>query len=233
MRGISSKLTAGQVAPACLPALALQTFAAAAFMVFALLHAPALRADGVDILEARLEQTEDGLVLQAEFAFDFNSRLEQVVANGVPLYFVTEFVLTRPRWYWFDEKTVAKRRQTRLSYHALSRHYRLSGGLLQQNFATLGEALAVLRRLRNWQVLERGSPLADTEYQAEVRMRLDLTLLPKPFQVNALTNREWHLESDWKRFVWRPAAAPSGPAAAPESPAGPQPADRRDEGAQK
>ena len=228
MRGTFSKLTAGLATPARSAVIALQLFAAAALILLTLSHATASRADGVEILEARLEQTDDGVVLQAEFAFDFNARLEQVVANGVPLYFVTEFVLTRPRWYWFDEKTVAKRRQTRLSYHALSRHYRLSSGLLQQNFATLGEALAVLRRLRNWQVIERGVPLADGEYQAEVRMRLDLTLLPKPFQLNALTNREWHLESDWKRFGWRPAAAP-----ALEAPVGTQPADRRDEGASK
>lgn len=191
-----------------------------------LLCATSARADGIEVLEARLEQTEEGVVLNADFAFDFNPRLEQVVANGVPLYFIVEFGLTRPRWYWFDDKTASKRLQTRLSYHALSRHYRLSTGLLQQSYATLAEALAVLRRVRNWLVLERGVMLADAEYQAEVRMRLDLTLLPKPFQVNALTSREWHLESDWKRFAWRPGLAPLLPATPALAPA---PADRREE----
>jgi hypothetical protein len=187
------------------------------------------RADEIEIREARLEQNEDGLALSADFAFDFNARLEQAVTNGVPLYFVVEFELTQPRWYWFDEKTATKRLQTRLSYHALSRHYRLSTGLLQQNYASLGEALAVLRRIRGWQVLERAAPLADNTYQAAVRMRLDLTLLPKPFQVNALTSREWHLDSDWKRFNWRPAPAGSASPAA----VSPAPAEKRDEGASR
>lgn len=185
-----------------------------------LLGAHAALADDIELLEARLEQTEDGVVLNADFAFDFNPRLEQAVTNGVPLYFVVEFELTQPRWYWFDERTATRRLQTRLSYHALSRHYRLSTGLLQQNYASLGEALAVLRRVRNWVVLDKGMALSDANYQAALRMRLDLSLLPKPFQVNALTSREWHLESEWKRFGWRPGASPSSSASPP--------ADRRE-----
>lgn len=194
-------------------------------------------ADDIELLEARLEQVDEGVALNADFAFDFNARLEQAVTNGVPLYFVVEFELTQPRWYWFDEKTAIRRRQTRLSYHALSRHFRLSTGLLQQNYASLGEALAVLRRVRNWVVLDRGTPLSDSNYQAAVRMRLDLSLLPKPFQVNALTSREWHLESEWRRFSWRPAQVPApNPAPAPGVPVQAPvvaPPDRRDEGQPK
>ena len=34
-------------------------------------------------------------------------------------------------------------------------------------------------------------------------MRLDTALLPKPFQLSALTSRELHLESAWRRFIVR------------------------------
>lgn len=187
-------------------------------LVAVLLMTPVARADDIEIREPRLEQTDDGLVLSADFSFDFNTRLENLVTNGVPLYFVVEFELSQPRWYWFDEKTASGRLQTRLSYHALSRHYRLSTGLLQQNYATLAEALSVLRRVRHWQVLDRSVALGDASYQAAVRMRLDLTLLPKPFQVSALTSREWHLESDWMRFAWRPVRDNAGPPTSPSAP---------------
>lgn len=186
-------------------------------------------ADDIELLEARLEQTEDGTVLNADFAFDFNARLEQAVTNGVPLYFVVEVELTQPRWYWFDDKTASRRLQTRLSYHALSRHFRLSTGPLQQNYSTLGEALAVLRRVRNLQVLDKNAPLADARYQVAVRMRLDLSLLPKPFQVNALTSREWHLESEWRRFSWRPGPS-IGPAPTSSPAVGSVAADKREAG---
>ncbi len=169
------------------------------------------RANEIEVRDANLRATDEGLVLNAEFGFQITPRLAEAVENGVPLYFELEFELTRSRWYWFDEKAVAKRMQVRLSYHALSRQYRLSTGLLQRSFATLEEALDVLRRLRNWLVVDRTVSLADATYEAAIRMRLDTTLLPKPFQLSALTNREWNLESPWKRFTFRPPQQPPAP----------------------
>ena len=182
----------------------------------------AARAEEIEIRNAQLLAVEEGFTLNADFAFDFAPRLAEMVANGVPLYFLVEFELTRPRWWWFDEKAAAKRIQLRLSYHALSRHYRLSTGVLQQQFATLDEALNVLRRLRSWQVIDRPVVLADANYEAAVRMRLDTTLLPKPFQLSALTSRELTLESSWRRFTFRPPPAPA-PAETPD----PKEADTR------
>jgi hypothetical protein len=189
----------------------------------------AARADDIDVLDARLAASEEGLLLSADFAFDFNPRLSEAVANGVPLYFIVEFELTRPRWYWFDENAVSRSTQLRLSYHALSRQYRLSTGPLHQNFSTLDEALDVLRRLRNWQVLDRSVALSGSSYEAAVRIRLDQAQLPRPLQLSALTNRELRLESSWKRFIFLPpraaAAAPvAAPAAAPVPAATPAPA---------
>jgi len=173
------------------------------------------RADDIEVIDARLAASEEGLLLSADFAFEFNSRLSEAVANGVPLYFVIEFELTRPRWYWFDENAVSRRTQLRLSYHALSRQHRVSTGPLHQNFSSLDDALDVMRRLRNWQVLERSVTLGGASYEAAVRMRLDPAQLPKPLQLSALTNRELRLESPWKRFIFLPPRTTSTPPGAP------------------
>ena len=162
----------------------------------------AARADDIEVRGVALRATEEGLVLDADFAFDLTPRLAEVVANGVPIYFRVEFELIRRRWYWFDDTTAVRRLQVRLSYHALSRQYRLSTGLLQQNFSTLEEALNVLKRVRNWLVVERSVPLAG-DYEAALRMRHDVSLLPKPFQLSALTARDLHLDSAWYRFTVR------------------------------
>jgi hypothetical protein len=172
-------------------------------------------ADEIEVIDARLSAAEEGAILAADFAFELGPRLAEVVTNGVPLYFVVEFELTRPRWYWFDEKTAAKRLQLRLSYHPLSRQYRLSTGVLQQNYPTLEDALKVLRRVRNWLVVDRSVGLAEANYDAAVRMRLDVALLPKPFQLSAITSRELNLESPWRRFIFRPPAMLAAPAPAP------------------
>ena len=166
-------------------------------------------ANEVEVQAASLESVEDGLVLNADFDFELNQRLEEIVASGVPLYFRVDFELTRPRWYWLDEKAVSRQLQLRLSYHALSRHYRLSTGTLQQNFPSLGEALNVLKRVRNWLVADRTTTFSDADYQAAVRMRLDAGMLPRPFQLSALTSRELQLESAWKRFTVRPRQLPA------------------------
>jgi Domain of unknown function (DUF4390) len=176
------------------------------------------RADEIDVVDARLAASEEGLLLSADFAFEFNPRLQEAVANGVPLHFVVEFELTRPRWWWFDENTASRHTQWRLSYHALSRQYQLSSGALHQNFGTLEEALEVMRRLRNWLVLERSVQLTGSQYEVAVRMRLDTAQLPRPLQVSAITNRELRLDSPWKRFIFlppKPPAVPNPPAPAP------------------
>jgi len=38
-------------------------------------------------------------------------------------------------------------------------------------------------------------------YEAAIRMRLDVSQLPKPFQINALASRDWNLSSEWFRWT--------------------------------
>lgn len=178
------------------------------------------RADEIDVVDARLAASEEGLLLSADFAFDFSARLQEAVANGVPLHFVVEFEMSRPRWWWFDEDTASRQTQWRLSYHALSRQYRLSSGALHQYFATLEEALEVMRRLRNWLVLERSVQLRGSQYEVAVRMRLDTAQLPRPLQVSALTSRELRLESSWRHFLYLPPNPPAGAPPTREAPEG-------------
>ena len=165
---------------------------------------PDVRADEIEVRDVHLRKVDEGMALNVDFGFELTPRLVDVVANGVPLYFQVDFELTRRRWYWFDDVAAARSMHLRLSYHALSRQYRLSTGALQQSFSTLEEAVDVLKAVRNWLVVDGSASLGATEYEAAVRMRLDTTLLPKPFQLSALARRDLHLESPWKRFIVRP-----------------------------
>ncbi|HEX7053875.1 MAG TPA: DUF4390 domain-containing protein [Burkholderiales bacterium] len=167
----------------------------------ALLLGSLARANEIAVTDARLRAVEQGLVLDADFAFELTPRLAEALANGVPLYFRVDFALTRSRWYWWDETAAERDLQIRLSYHALSRHYRVAVGELQRSFAALDEALDALHHLRGWLVVERTVTLADADYEAALRMRLDTGLLPKPFQLSALTSADLNLESPWHRFV--------------------------------
>ena len=113
----------------------------------------ASQAAEIDLRGIQITPAEDGgLVLATDLAFDFSPRLEEAVGKGLTLHFVAEFELARPRWYWFDERVIQIRQTGRLTYHALTRQYRLSTGALHQSFSSLDEALRSLSRIRNWQI---------------------------------------------------------------------------------
>jgi hypothetical protein len=161
----------------------------------------AARASDIVADNAQLVSGGDGAYsLSADFTTSLNRRLEQAVSKGVVLYFVADFELTRPLWYWFDQAVVRRSKTFQLSYHALARQYRLSSGALHQSFYSLDDALRVLSHLRHWQVIEKGEIVSDVEYVARTRLRLDPSLMAKTFQVSALSNRDWNQSSDW--LVW-------------------------------
>ncbi len=163
--------------------------------------APA-HAEGIAVKSATLEAVDDGWQLDAEFDIQFSPRLEEAVNRGVPLYFVVEFELSRPRWYWFDEKPVQFSQTYKISYTPLLRQYRLSVGSVYQNFTSFEEVTRVLSRPRGLHVADPGAVVGkNSAYQASIRMRLDTAQLPKPFQLNAIASRDWTLASDWSRWT--------------------------------
>jgi hypothetical protein len=166
----------------------------------------AARASDIVAESARLIAGEDGYSLDADFTVDLGRRLREAVNKGIALYFTADFELTRSRWYWFDQTVAQSSKTFQLSYHALTRQYRLSSGALHQSFYTLEDALQVLARPRRWQVVEKDEIEEDVDYVAGVRLRLDPSLMPKTFQVNALSNRDWSQASDWLR--WNFSVAP-------------------------
>ncbi|ACR30467.1 DUF4390 domain-containing protein [Burkholderia glumae] len=161
-----------------------------------------VHAETINVQRASLQADGSGWALDARFEFELNANLEDAVNKGIPLYFTTDFELSRARWYWFDEQPVSVSQTIRLSFQPLTREYRVSTGGLQLGFPTLKEALAVVQHVTSWHVIDRSQVQAGETYTASVRMQLDTALMPKPFQVDAVNNRDWSLVSEWKRFTF-------------------------------
>jgi hypothetical protein len=161
--------------------------------------APARADERIGVIAVALEPIPGGgAALNATFEFEMPQTLEEAVQKGIAVYFNIEFELFRKRWYWLDRKISASTLTYRLSYSPLTRQFRLARGGLSQSFDSLEEALGLLKSVRQWKVIEPGVLQPRDSYEAQVRMRLDVTQLPKPFQVNAITSREWNLASDWR-----------------------------------
>ena len=161
-------------------------------------------AEGIKIKSLELERVENDWLLNAAFQIELSPGLEDAVQKGVVLYFQTEFELTRSRWYWFEEKPAFAQRQTRLSYQPLTQQYRISSEGFTFSAKTISEALQAAGTIGGWRVIDNGQLDTSKSYTAGLRMTLDLSKLPKPFQVNALNNRDWNVSSDWLRFPFSP-----------------------------
>jgi hypothetical protein len=173
-------------------------------LVLTLAWAVSARADGISVISAELQPTDEGYVLDAAFDINFSPTLEDALNRGVVMTFLLEFELTRSRWYWLDEKIAQVENSWKFSYNALTRQYRLSVGSLYQNFDRFEDAKRVLSRVRSLSVADKGALKQGATYDAAVRLRLDVTKLPKPFQINALASREWNLSSEWQKFHFTP-----------------------------
>lgn len=161
-------------------------------------------ADGINPVRANVVAGKDGYRLDAEFDIRFSPGLEEAVNRGVALFFVVEFELSKPRWYWFDEKPVQLSRTYKITYTPLLRQYRLSSGAAYQNFTRFEDVVGALAHVRGWPVADAGALRRQGDYQAAIRMRLDTTQLPKPFQLNAVASSDWNLASDWYRWTVNP-----------------------------
>lgn len=165
----------------------------------------------ITIRNPQITSGDDGYSLAAEVGVDLSGKLEEALTRGVPLYFVQEFEMSRPRWYWIEDKRFTKSQTVRLYYHALTRQYRIgagggSGGGVHQAFASLEEALRYLVHARNWPILDKadvGSLKPGESYQAIFRVRLDSAQLPRPLQISVLFAKDWELggEARWTFVV--------------------------------
>jgi hypothetical protein len=122
----------------------------------------------------------------------------------VQLYFTTQIELTRPRWYWFDDKAVSASQTIRISYNVLTRQYHVSIlGSVQQSFASLEDAMLLIRRPSRWLIAPKGALKPGETYNVTLRMGMDREYLSKPIQVNAFNNSQWKLTSNKKTYTYK------------------------------
>jgi len=163
---------------------------------------PAQSSGTIQVEQVRLDVShpDDLVLLSADFVLSLTATLQDAVNRGLALYFLTEVLVERGRWYWFDETVVETQIEWRLSYHALTRQFRVATNGRSDSFGSLEDALAAMSSVKRWPVARVSRLGTGTAYEVWVRMRLDTTRLPKPFQMTALTDRDWNPQSEWKRF---------------------------------
>jgi hypothetical protein len=143
-------------------------------------------------------------VLHTTLKLELGPAVEEALIKGVPVYFVAEAEVLRDRWYWYNRKIASVTRYYRIVYQPLTRHWRLNmsseplsatglGGSIAQTFDNLADALSNIRRQSGWRLLDLSELDADARYNLNYRFRLDVTQLPRPFQIAAGSQADWSL----------------------------------------
>jgi len=172
----------------------------------------ALASDKSMLKQAVIQATPQGYVLVADMDIVLNPTLEDALLKGINLHFLLELELSRARgWWWFDESITEPVRKMRIYYHLLLRRYVVESGYTTRTAATLSEALAMMGRVTDWQVLERGALKTGKRYDARLRLRLDTAQLPKPLSIGAVTSDKWELATPWHGWSFDAPAAPPSP----------------------
>lgn len=207
---------------------------AAALVALWLVCAGLAQAGEPVIVSSHLNRTAQGLRLNVRLDLRASPAVEQALIKGVPMYFVWRSDVYRDRWYWTDKRENSASRTLRLAYQPLTRRWRLSVATegdnangapslsyaLHQSFDTLADALSVVGRVSDWRVAD-AAHLSDGDLRVQWRFELDLTLLPRPFQIGMANDPDWEMAVR-QRLTVPSAIEPEADAPAPASAAPPE-----------
>jgi len=166
-----------------------------------------LSAQAADIDQLSVERAEDGVYLSANVRFELPSPVEDALAKGIAMFFVVEADIYQSRWYWTDRRVASAARTIRLAYHPLTRVWRVNivngvvqgtSGLratLNQNYESLTDALSAVQRLSRWRVADNADIEPDASYKLEFSYSLDLSQLPRPFQIGVVGQKDWTISA--------------------------------------
>ena len=196
----------------------MRRFSARLACAFLLLFSQVSRS--ADLTQFSVERDEDGVYLSAIVRFDLPTVVEDALLKGIPMFFVAEADTYLNRWYWVDKRVASATRTIRLAYQPLTRRWRVnivtglinnSAGLratLNQNYDTLPEAMSAVQRLSRWRIADNGEVEADVAYQLEFSFNLDLSQLPRPFQIGVAGQKDWTISAQRNERLLLGAARP-------------------------
>ncbi len=166
-------------------------------------------AEDIAIVHAKGIVSKQGQVLvSTRFNVNVPAQLSSALQQGVSLNFRLSFSLDAPTYTaykhkignWFSDGYSIS---YKLSYHPLTKRYRVSLGSLSTDYSTLQAALSSIGGIANWRVLPEGTlkGTAARDVTASVRLSLTMDDLPKPFQINGITSKKWDLDTGWVRLA--------------------------------
>jgi hypothetical protein len=157
--------------------------------------------------DVSLQRDGDGLYINASSSWRPSSSVVDALQRGIPMTFIMQAQVLKPRWYWWDKSVHTTTRSSRVAYQPLTRQWRISAstvssdevvGLtaLHQNVDTLDTALALISRASASMLGNAQGAREASDIQVRFTFKLDLSALPRPFQIGVTDNPDWSLNID-------------------------------------
>ncbi|MFQ5993493.1 MAG: DUF4390 domain-containing protein [Acidiferrobacterales bacterium] len=176
----------------------------AGLMVMTALIALAAKAD-FKVTEVSPSISDDSLTLSGALDLSLNARVEEALSKGIPIEVIIDIGLYRARPIIWDRRVQHWVSRRRISYHALSRQFLVTGhrpdSELVESFTSLQPALANMGSLEQLTLPLAHQPVDENEYYVRVRASLDIESLPAPLRPVAHTSIAWRLNSGWTEWT--------------------------------
>lgn len=171
-------------------------------VLFCLIMAPCVQADGIVIKHASSKLVDDVYQLDAKLEFNFDPEMIDALEHGISFSIDINVLIKRKRKWLWDPKVREDTLSFRLEQHPLSNRY-LVTNLNNNNtrqFQTLGDALDFLGTIHNYNLVSRNVLSRDEKYICMIKADLNTETLPPAIRPIAAVSKKWRLDSPW--YEW-------------------------------
>jgi hypothetical protein len=160
------------------------------------------KTSAIEVNYLNVTELNNELRLDAEIAYELNSKVREALVNGIELMFQIEIqIKSLQKWRW--DKVISTIVKTRsLKYHALSKQYVLKNLETGETdtFPDLESALIHQGRVTALYIADTDNLKKQENYTLQLRARLLSNKLPLPLRMKSYFSPKWRLSSGWHEW---------------------------------
>ncbi|MGB5621011.1 MAG: DUF4390 domain-containing protein [Gammaproteobacteria bacterium] len=173
--------------------------------ICALFSGPVAQAEKDGSIEIRSAYTaiDDGVYyLNGRVDLLLSKDAQNALENGVALNIELQIEVSQRRRYVWDKTVASLRQRYQLTYHALTGRYVLSNlnSGERESFSSLDNALVRLGDIQRLPVIDEALLDAETRYDGNLRVQMDIREMSGPLRVLTLFWGDWRVTSEWYRW---------------------------------
>ena len=166
---------------------------------------------GFKVLHASSSLDQDRYTVDIDFALLFSDESLEALDNGVPVVIVVEYEVLEQRDYLWDKTILEMEDRFELRYQSLTKRHLITDLATgkRQSYGRRFSAVNALSRIEDRPIVFLSQLDPGKNYQAKVRIHLDIEALPAPLRLPAYLSKEWDLQSDWYEWPLQVVAEPT------------------------